>query len=650
MTEIPVAHRGRCPHCGAELLFHVGTSRSVVCEYCHTLVARRGSGYEELGKVADLIPTGTMIGLGDTGRFEDASFRVVGRLQYQWQQGAWDEWYLTLSDGRWGWLAEAQGRYYVLFRKAPRKVPPAEQAVAGATIIIDGLGKHVVTDIKEATIVTAAGELPDEVKLGSTPYTVDLEGLRGSFITFDYGDRSEPPVVFAGRQIPLADLALEDTSGRAMKRGEAPVATDKLKCPQCQGPIEIRVPGQTVRLVCEYCNALLDTSQGPLQLLAMLDRLESPPPLSLGTKGTLRGVECLVVGYMRRSCVVEGVRYPWDELLLYQPQSTGFSWLVRSDGHWQLAEAISAAEVSVSSKASYKGRRYRLFSTVNANVEAVLGEFYWAVGVGDQAAVEDYIAPPEGLSREATGREVNWSHLTHLTAAEVADAFNAPDLKTDAVVGVGAIEPNRYETPARELNRWVFVAMGLALLLSMYAAFNHGEVFNVTLSPEELTADATPADPNRRLHSYLSPPFDLTSRRAIGVWSRANVANSWVVVSGAVIPSSGGDSEPFDLESSYYSGTEGGESWSEGTTLAHEELAAVPGGEYVLRADIEWDPKLPAPPPVLLTVSQGGMSFWQLFFVLLGLALPLLLNLLRQQFEQERWENATMPFNGWGSN
>jgi len=27
--------------------------------------------------------------------------------------GVWDEWYLALDDGRWGWLAEAQGRFYL---------------------------------------------------------------------------------------------------------------------------------------------------------------------------------------------------------------------------------------------------------------------------------------------------------------------------------------------------------------------------------------------------------------------------------------------------------------------------------------------------------------------------------------------------------
>ena len=50
MTAAPVAFRGACPHCGAALSFLIGSSRSAVCEYCHTLVARRGPAYEELGR------------------------------------------------------------------------------------------------------------------------------------------------------------------------------------------------------------------------------------------------------------------------------------------------------------------------------------------------------------------------------------------------------------------------------------------------------------------------------------------------------------------------------------------------------------------------------------------------------------------------
>jgi hypothetical protein len=673
VTAAAVVHAGKCPHCGADLEFHVGSSRAAVCEYCHTLVARRGQDFAAVGRVADLIPTGARLVLHDTGTWEGTPFRLVGRLQYQWRQGTWDEWYIALQDGRWGWLAEAQGRYYVTFRTGPRKLPAADQVSAGRSIIIDGFGRYVATDVKQAQIVGAAGELPSEIQLGSTPLTVDLEGPRGAFATIDYGDRTGPPVLFAGKQIHLADLAIHDEgAAQARQAGQRPEG-EKLKCPNCQAPVEVRVPGQTVRLVCESCNAMLDASEGPLQLITVLQRFNERPPIPLGTTGNLRGVELIVVGWMRRSCTVEGVDYPWDELLLYDPKSTGFCWLLRSDGHWQLAEPISAAEVlsSGGSDAVYEGKRYVLFSRVEGWVEEVLGEFYWEVAVGDTAHLDDYIAPPHGLSRESTGREVSWSYLTHLDAIEVGKAFHRPEIPHSVAAGVGEVQPWPHEKALAAVDRWMIGALGAAFLLfflfvargSSIALDNSFDfslaqwrddprVADTTVSDQAAAPAAVPCFSNPKggcSHSFLSEPFTLTGTRAIEVaLSAPAIANSWVSVEGAVIPAEGGEGEAFDLESAFYSGQDSDGAWAEGNRRTSIALPSLGSGQYVVRADFQWDPKAPKAPTVQMTLREGGYSGWQFLFVLAALSLGLFGHVFRASFEKERWENANVPhFGGW---
>ena len=37
-------------------------------------------------------------------------FTLVGRLQLDYGQGPWNEWYAAFDDGDWGWVAEAQGK------------------------------------------------------------------------------------------------------------------------------------------------------------------------------------------------------------------------------------------------------------------------------------------------------------------------------------------------------------------------------------------------------------------------------------------------------------------------------------------------------------------------------------------------------------
>jgi hypothetical protein len=643
----------------------VGRSRAAVCDYCHALVARKGQDFEAVGKVADLIPTGSRLEKGMTGKFGSHPFQIAGRLQYEWAQGAWDEWYVALDDGRWGWLAEAQGRYYFSFPDKLPEVPPFEALIPGASFS-NPHGEFALSDKKRARIAGVEGEVPDAIRVGDEAVTADFDGPKGLFATVDYSD--ETPHFFIGRQVTLEQLHLSEAAaalkGRAKAGGE-------LKCPNCGAPVELRVPDQTVRAVCEACGALLDTSKGNLQVLEVLEKHRTVPPIPLGTQGVLRGRKLMVVGFMRRSCMVEGETYYWEELLLYEPSTTGFVWLVRSDGHWQLAEPIPVSEVGdFGSSATYKGRRFKLFSNVWGGVEQVLGEFYWAVRNGDSAELSDYTSPPHGLSCERTDDELNWTHLTHLDAAELATAFNKPGLKAEPATGVGTIQPYPYEKQASSVYRWCGLGVvGLVAIWLAMAVQGKKLVYEHRFSQSELLAGApqtaptpsghspldAPGNPYGRAmaqastvhnHSFLSEPFSLPAHRAVEVLFSANVDNHWAYADGALVPAKGGSSQLFGLEASYYHGYDGGESWSEGNRNVTTSLTAQPTGDYVVRADLQWDPKLPAPPPMLLRVYAGGTSGWQFVFALLALGGPIILLVAhRAAFEKQRWENSTVGGN-----
>ena len=61
---------------------------------------------------------------------------------------------------------------------------------------------------------------------------------------------------------------------------------------------------------------------------------------------------------MSRSVEFEGVRYFWQEYLLYNPM-TGFRWLVESDGHWSYVTNVPPGEVTEagrSKKVQYGGK------------------------------------------------------------------------------------------------------------------------------------------------------------------------------------------------------------------------------------------------------------------------------------------------------
>src|SRR6185436_540066 len=108
--------QANCPTCGAPVAFKQGSSIVVVCEFCRSAVARTDRALEDLGKVAEIAETGSPLDLGLRGSYNSVPFELTGRAQLGHEAGGiWDEWYAAFADGRWGWLAEAQGRFYLTF-------------------------------------------------------------------------------------------------------------------------------------------------------------------------------------------------------------------------------------------------------------------------------------------------------------------------------------------------------------------------------------------------------------------------------------------------------------------------------------------------------------------------------------------------------
>lgn len=643
-----MSRTGVCPSCGASLSFEVGSSRSAVCRFCKTLVVRRGQDFEAVGKVSDLVPTGAKINLGAGGVYFGERFRVAGRVQLEWDQGVWDEWYVAFADERWGWLAEAGGRYYLTFARTGVPIPSLDSLAPGQSLELDRLGRYVVTDLKQARIVGAMGELPDEIEMGGTTQTADLESTNHGFATIDYGVPGDEPVIFAGHEVQLADLQLQG--------GLPPEATDTapskddeaITCGNCGAPITLIAPGQTVRLVCGHCNALISAKKAG-KVIKVLDRHREEPPIRIGAKGKLRGAEVVVAGWMRRGTWVDQIHYPWEELLLYEPSTTKLSWLMLSEGHWSLARGIPAAEVERFGEAAYyKGKLFKRYSSVVGEVELVLGEFPWKVKIGEVATLEDFIAPPEGLSLEANGEEVNWSFVEHLEYAEVAAAFKGTPVDKPPKIAVGAVQPWPFAQPLRELRFWIAGGLAALVLITFGFGLSAGtKVVAHTFGPDDAPSLEADADgfnsPSPKLtRSFVSEPFALSGMRALDVRVVSDVDGGWCWVEGALIEESTGEATFFGLESSYYHGYDDGESWSEGSRDHDKILSSPSKGNYVLRADLQWDPALGRPPSATVEVREEGFSGWQLLVAFLLIGSPLLFYFHRQGFEKRRWENSNV--------
>src|SRR5262245_31224862 len=306
------AVRVQCPGCGAAVVFEVGTGAVAVCPYCRTAVARGDRDVEDLGKVAAVVDTGSVLKVGLEGRYDGVKFRLAGRTQMRHALGGvWDEWHAALADNRWGWFAEAQGRFYLTFEQP---LPPDFAAPDFNTLEIDQRltlpgtsAPFVVAEKGIAAIAAAEGELPWRPDLGGQYPYADLSAEGGAFATLDYSGDG-PPTLYLGRQVTLDELRVPKTAHRETWELRS-VQGKKLDCPKCGGSLDIRVPDKTERVGCPYCGALLEATEGKLRFLTKPAKLtqELDIRIPLGTVGRIGDAERTVICFLRRSVTFDGV-------------------------------------------------------------------------------------------------------------------------------------------------------------------------------------------------------------------------------------------------------------------------------------------------------------------------------------------------------
>ncbi|HET8796988.1 MAG TPA: DUF4178 domain-containing protein, partial [Thermoanaerobaculia bacterium] len=585
-----------CPSCGAAIEFAIGSSEVVICAYCRSIVARTDRGVESHGKVAALIDTGSPLRVGTTGKYRGTGFRITGRTQLRHLAGGvWDEWYAALDDGRWGWLAEAQGRFYVTFKVAAEA--PARGDLELGSTILDGM---VVAEIGSAELISAEGELPWTPEAGGSYEYADLTSGDRRFATIDYSE--EPPLVFKGVETTLAELGITGEARRTR------VAAAALNCPSCGGALELRAPDLAERVWCPYCGAGSDVSQGKLTFFKKLKKSHVEPIIPLGAKGTIDGAEYVVAGFMERAVHFDR-DYFWTEYLLYN-RDNGFRWLVHSDEHWSFVtplrpgEVLDAEPLGAARYVQYDGVTYRLFQDAPARVTYVLGEFYWKVAAGEKVNTADWVRPPFGISKEVTvsgAQEIAYSHARYMTRQEIEETFGVEGLNRP--VSVGPLQPYR---GAKLLGPWIVMVVLLIAVAIALGAMLPGRIL---LSQEIDLAAEPPAEggPDNGRVSFTQP-FEVSGNYNLSVRVNSPLDNSWLYVAGDLVEESSGRIYSFEMPLEYYSGVDDGERWSEGSQMETRMLARPDKGRYVLRLESQWEAG--KTPPRFHVNAREGVFRW----------------------------------------
>jgi hypothetical protein len=624
-----------CPSCGAPVGFRSAASLYAVCEYCRSTLLRHGDDLENLGRMAELQDDPTLIRIGSEGCFRGQHFGVIGRIQLQHETGVWNEWHILFDDGKGAWLSEAGGEYVVSAQVAAgaEQLPPFAELQPEMAVNIAGRS-FTVTDLETARCVAGQGELPFKVEAGYDVNTADLRG-NDRFVTIDYSET--PPLVFVGHPAAFAELNLTnlreppspDNGGAPTMRAQA------FNCPHCASPLTIHSPA-IESLGCEHCGSIIGVENEKLRLLSRAAQsVHELPRLPLGSKGTLKGVDWEVIGFMKRSTTVAGIDYDWCEYLLFSAAGEGFAWLVEENGHWNYVRTLPQPPGVALGQERFKldGNEYRRFNAGRAEVVYVVGEFYWRVAVGQSCETVDYVSPPYMLSREKSDKEVSWSLGEYLPAADLEAAFKL-ESPLPAAVGVYANQPN----PGIERHRgvcklfWKFALVATLLQL----AFVFLGVAGVVLKHRLVFA------PTQDEVTVTTPEFVLKSEaRTLRVSHQTDIANNWLSLTTTLVDKNSGQAWLGMQEIAHYSGVDDGESWSEGSKGDEIVFKRVPPGTYYLAIDYEVgnDRRASVVDNIEVVRNAPGWSNYVLMLIFLA-AFPLVSRSLRNGFETKRWSES----------
>jgi hypothetical protein len=396
------------------------------------------------------------------------------------------------------------------------------------------------------------------------------------------------------------------------------------------------VPGRSLTVTCPYCNSLLDC-EGPLAILAQQNDIDpGQPAISLGAVGRFEGVDYTVTGRLRRQVSFDGGFFEWEEYLLYAP-AAGYRWLVSTRGHYSFVTPLppGAAVDTELGGARYQGVEFKRFDSGRAEVTGVWGEFYWRVALGEAVDTIDFIAPPAMLSRESSESELHWSLGVYMSSEVVREAFALP----------APLEPPRDVAANQPFShsRWTSIAVLLAglfvvcVFIRMLSA-SARQAYVGSFRLLDGVASQSPTDLPMQGASYVffTPPFELSGSDNVEVTLSLPLSNNWAFAVVDLVHEASGELRSYEQAIEYYSGVDGGESWSEGSTEGSHLFSSGQAGAHVLRIELQ----TPAPASLSLSVSVAEDVFaaGQLGWLLLLLGLPTaLLGLAHGVFERWRW-------------
>ncbi|GHN02408.1 hypothetical protein WSM22_38970 [Cytophagales bacterium WSM2-2] len=400
------------------------------------------------------------------------------------------------------------------------------------------------------------------------------------------------------------------------------------ECPKCKHVNVAKGRALTIALTCEKCKIYFCVhTDAQDQFHTLIEAI-----LPVGSGGAINGHSYRVMGFsVKRE---RKYRYTWHEYFLYSPEA-GIAFLSTNDGHWNFLKPYSKHPWSFGSALpdpEIEEGTFKLYAKYKADVIYASGEFFTDIIDSTVSSMHyEHICPPHILNLEDNDHHISAYLGEYMTPASVASAFNLQPGKLPKKKGFGYTQPYPVRFDEETLIRISGLAAVILIALQLIFAYSasNQKILQGHFDQADLKADKM----------FKTASFELAGgTKNVEVYVDAPVSNDWFFGEFSLINEATGEEYIFTKEIEYYSGYEGGESWSEGSTRGAAFLSSIPEGKYHINIYPEFSPANRSFEITVYRDVSFSSNFWVL---LLGLAaFPVGYFIYKHHKERSRWRDS----------
>ena len=413
-----------------------------------------------------------------------------------------------------------------------------------------------------------------------------------------------------------------------------------MQCPACQHTFETLGNSSQIRTVaCPSCLSVLSSTDG-ISFQAGDQKVDHSLTLecriALGAEGQVKGKPWRVAGRVRYEWEEDGERGYHIEYVLFN-EYEGYAWLDQERGHFLFGRELERPPMDLNltgkaprSRVKALERDYVILEEGALTVTYLDGAIPYETEIGEEVRFVDATSPPFLLTQEISegsdGQpEVEFYLSEYVNQRKVAKRFGAKSKPK-------GIHPAQ-TYPALPGEKWMR-RLGVAGTLLFFTGFCFSAFSGQPLYKQKFTT----GELNNR--EILTEPFEIKrAGETLEVEFNADLNNRWIEFGTALFSEAKGSVlTAEDGYFGYYSGVEGGESWSEGSRSHTFYWKVKDPGKYRLLLTVWKTDDTAGKTPVEVKVDEGVQRAYLLALVfLLWLILPIYLFVRRRGFEKRRW-------------